>query len=156
MSWDTLLVVKGNLAADVELKFTPAGYAVANFTVVSTPRYFDRAAGEYRDGEPVFTRCTAWRQTAENLAESVRRGSRVIVIGRLKQRSWQTTDGQNRSTAELDVDDVGPSLRNATTAIQRTRQPDTGNPTGPEPGASRVPVGAAAGNGDVWNGAPGF
>ncbi|MEV0110605.1 single-stranded DNA-binding protein [Nocardia sp. NPDC050799] len=154
MSWDTLLVVKGNLAADVELKFTPAGYAVANFTVVSTPRYFDRAAGEYRDGEPVFTRCTAWRQTAENLAESLRRGSRVIVVGRLKQRSWQTSDGQNRSITELDVDDVGPSLRNATAAVRRTHHPSTANPTGPERGTPREPVGATAG--DTWSGSPGF
>ncbi|MEU1527113.1 single-stranded DNA-binding protein [Nocardia rhamnosiphila] len=154
MSWDTLLVVKGNLAADVELKFTPAGHAVANFTVVSTPRYFDRTAGEYRDGEPVFTRCTAWRETAENLAESVRRGSRVIVVGRLKQRSWQTSDGQNRSTTELDVDEVGPSLRYATTAIHRTQRP--GTPTGHDHGAPPEPVSAAAGNGDAWNGSPGF
>lgn len=162
MSWDTLLVVKGNLAADVELKFTPAGHAVANFTVVSTSRYFDRATGEYRDAEPVFTRCTAWRQTAENLAESLTRGSRVIVIGRLKQRSWQTSDGQTRSITELDVDDVGPSLRNATTAIRRTHRPSTGNPTGPEHGTSQEPVGATAGDaagdaaGGAWSSSRGF
>jgi single-strand DNA-binding protein len=156
MSWDTLLVVKGNLAADVELKFTPAGHAVANFTVVSTPRHFDRTAGEYRDGEPVFTRCTAWRETAENLAESVRRGSKVIVVGRLKQRSWQTSDGQNRSTTELDVDDVGPSLRHATTAIRRTNHRSNSDVTRHDDGAPQKSVGAAAGNGDAWNGSPGF
>lgn len=156
MTWDTLLVVKGNLAADVTLKFTPAGHAVANFTVVSTPRYFDRTVGEWRDGEPVFTRCTAWRETAENLAESVRRGSRVIVTGRLVQRSWQTSDGQKRSTTELDVDEVGPSLRYATTAIHRAHRPGTGNPAGHDRGPAPETVGAAATNGEGWNGPPGF
>ncbi|MGW6332146.1 single-stranded DNA-binding protein [Nocardia rhamnosiphila] len=154
MSWDTLLVVKGNLAADVELKFTPAGHAVANFTVVSTPRYFDRAAGEYRDAEPVFTRCTAWRQTAENLAESVTRGSRVIVIGRLKQRSWQTSDGQTRSTTELEVDDVGPSLKYATAKIHRTSRRSTGEHPSHDSSTSREPVGAAADG--AWSGSPRF
>lgn len=151
MSWDTLLILKGNLAADVELKFTPAGHAVANFTVVSTPRYFDRAAGEYRDADPVFTRCTAWRQTAENLAESVTRGSRVIVLGRLKQRSWQTADGQNRSITELDVDDAGPSLRHATATIRRnTRR--SAEFTGQNGSTTREPVGATAG--DAWSNPP--
>ncbi|WP_063129860.1 single-stranded DNA-binding protein [Nocardia fusca] len=92
MSWDTLLILKGNLAADVELKFTPAGHAVANFTVVSTPRYFDRAAGEYRDADPIFTRCTAWRQTAKNLAESV-----LIWISRSKRASYQLISDMDMS-----------------------------------------------------------
>ncbi|MGW1742075.1 single-stranded DNA-binding protein [Nocardia sp. NPDC001965] len=155
MNGDTILTLTGNLAADVELRFTPAGHAVANFTVVSTPQYFDRAADEYRDAEPVFMRCTAWRETAENLAESVTRGSRVIVTGRLKQRRWQTQDGQNRSTTELEVGEVGPSLRYATAKVHRTSRRSTGERNDNSGSTSRKPVGAA-GSTEAWSGAAGF
>ncbi|MEV4233547.1 single-stranded DNA-binding protein, partial [Nocardia sp. NPDC049737] len=114
MAGDTVITVIGNLTADPELRFTANGTAVADFTVASTPRYFDRNSNEFKDGDPLFLRCSIWREAAENAAESLTRGSRVIVSGRLKQRRWQTDDGQNRTTTELEVDEVGPSLRYAT------------------------------------------
>ncbi|WP_435593569.1 single-stranded DNA-binding protein, partial [Nocardia sp. bgisy118] len=109
-----------NLTGDPELRFTPAGVAVTNFTVASTPRVFDRTTNEWKDGEALFLPCAVWREAAENLAESLTRGARVIVSGRLKQRSWTTDDGQKRSTVELAVDEVGPSLRYATAKVHRT------------------------------------
>ncbi len=120
MAQDTQLTIIGNLTADPELTFTPRGDGVVNFTVASTPRYFDRAAGEWRDGDPLFLRCSLWRQAAENLAESLTRGARVIVSGRLKQRSFTTREGENRTVVELEVDEAGPSLRYATAKITRT------------------------------------
>ncbi|MGV9678824.1 single-stranded DNA-binding protein [Nocardia sp. NPDC003482] len=124
MSGNTVLTIIGNLTADPELKFTPAGDAVVNFTIAQTPRVFDRARSEWRDGEPLFLRCSLWRQPAENLAESLSKGARVIVSGRLKQRRYTTPEGENRTVTELDVDDVGPSLRYATATV--TRNPTTG------------------------------
>ncbi|MFD4407729.1 single-stranded DNA-binding protein [Nocardia sp. NPDC058499] len=154
MQGDTTLTVIGNLTADPELRFTPTGIAVANFTVASTPRYFDRAANEFKDAEPLFLRCTAWRDTGENLAESLTRGARVILSGRLKQRRWQTPEGDNRSTVELEVDELGPSLRYATATVQRTNRRSTNRDAtagAPEAGSAQL-VGATAGGGDAWGG----
>ncbi|PPI89019.1 single-stranded DNA-binding protein [Nocardia nova] len=128
MAGDTVLTVTGNLTDSPELRFTPAGAAVANFTVASTPRYFDRNAGEWKDGDPLFLRCNLWRQAAENLAESLSRGARVIVTGRLKQRSFTTREGDKRTVVELDVDEIGPSLRYATATVTRTSAGTSGGP----------------------------
>ncbi len=117
---DTVITVIGNLTADPELRFTPAGAAVANFTVASTPRVFDRNTNEWKDGEALFLRCNIWREAAENVAESLTRGSRVIVSGRLKQRSYETREGEKRTVVELEVDEVGPSLRYATATVNKT------------------------------------
>ncbi|NKZ73593.1 single-stranded DNA-binding protein [Rhodococcus hoagii] len=110
---DTLITIIGNLVADPELRFTPAGAAVANFTVASTPRTFDKQANEWKDGEALFMRCQVWREAAENVAESLSRGSRVIVTGKLKSRTFETREGEKRTVIELEVDEVGPSLRYA-------------------------------------------
>ncbi|MGO4615360.1 single-stranded DNA-binding protein [Nocardia sp. 2YAB30] len=120
MAGDTVITVIGNLTADPELRFTPAGQAVANFTVASTPRVFDRNSNEWKDGEALFLRCNIWREAAENVAESLTRGSRVIVSGRLKQRSYETREGEKRTVVELEVDEVGPSLRYATAKVNKT------------------------------------
>ena len=120
---DTVITVIGNLTQDPELRFTPSGAAVANFTVASTPRYMDRQTNEWKDGETLFMRCSVWREAAENVAESLTRGARVIVSGRLKSRSWDDKEtGQKRTTMELDVDEVGPSLRYATAKVNKTQR----------------------------------
>ena len=119
MAGDTTIKVIGNLTDDPELRFTPSGAAVAKFRVASTPRYMDRQSGEWKDGEPLFLNCTVWREPAENVAESLIRGARVIVAGRLRQRSYETTEGEKRTVVELEVDEVGPSLRYARTKIQK-------------------------------------
>ncbi|MFK0180026.1 single-stranded DNA-binding protein [Streptomyces xanthochromogenes] len=121
MSGETIVTVVGNLVDDPELRFTPSGAPVANFRVASTPRVFNREANEWTDGESLFLSCSAWRQLGENVAETLTRGARVIVQGRLKQRSYEDRDGVNRTVYELDVEDVGPSLRNATAAVTKTR-----------------------------------
>jgi len=118
MAGDTIITIVGNLTADPELRFIPSGKAVASFTVASTPRTFDRQAGEWRDGDALFLRCSVWGQAGENAAESLRRGMAVIVQGRLKQRSYEK-DGQQRTVIELEVDEVGPSLRFATAVVTR-------------------------------------
>jgi single-strand DNA-binding protein len=115
----------GNLTADPELRFTPSGAAVVNFTVASTPRTFDRQSGEYRDGEPLFMRCSLWRDPAENVAQSLSRGDRVVVTGRLRQRTFEK-DGQKRSVIELDVDEIGPSLRYATVKVTKAGRSSAG------------------------------
>ena len=120
MAGETTITVIGNLTGDPELRFTPSGAAVANFTVASTPRNFDRQSNEWKDGETLFMRCSVWREIAENVAESLHRGTRVIVSGRLKSRSYETKEGEKRTVIEMDVDEVGPSLRYATTKITRT------------------------------------
>lgn len=120
MSKDTTLTIVGNLTDAPELRFTPSGPAVASFTVASTPRRFDRQAGEFRDGDTLFMRCTVWRETAENVAESLEKGMRVIVTGRLVQRSFETREGEKRTVVELQVDEVGPSLARATARVTRT------------------------------------
>jgi single-strand DNA-binding protein len=119
MAGDTTITVVGNLTADPELRFTSSGAAVASFTVASTPRTFDRQSGEWKDGEALFMRCSIWRQAAENVAESLTRGARVIVSGRLKQRSYDTREGEKRTVIELEVEEVGPSLRYATAKVNR-------------------------------------
>lgn len=119
MSGETVITVIGNLVASPELRFTPSGTAVANFTVASTPRVFDRNTNEWKDGGALFLRCNIWREAAENVAESLQRGTRVIVSGRLKQRSFQTREGEKRTVVELEVDEVGPSLRYATAKVNR-------------------------------------
>ena len=120
MAGETIITVVGNLTADPELRFTPSGAAVANFTVASTPRTFDRQSNEWRDGEAMFLNCAVWRQAAENVAESVQKGMRVIVQGRLKARSYETREGEKRTVFELDVDEIGPALRYATAKVTRT------------------------------------
>ncbi|MEU6699986.1 single-stranded DNA-binding protein [Pseudonocardia sp. NPDC046786] len=119
MAGETVITVVGNLTADPELRFTPSGAAVANFTVASTPRTFDRQSGEWKDGEALFLRCNIWRQAAENVAESLTRGARVVVQGRLRQRSFETREGEKRTVVEMEVDEVGPSLRYATAKVNK-------------------------------------
>ena len=119
MANETITTIVGNLTADPELRFTPAGHAVANFTVASTPRTFDRQSGEWRDGDALFMRCTIWRDAAEHVAECLTRGDRVVVQGRLRQRSFETRDGDKRTVVELDVDEIGPSLRYATVKVTK-------------------------------------
>ncbi|HEY7177267.1 MAG TPA: single-stranded DNA-binding protein [Micromonosporaceae bacterium] len=119
MAGDTVITVIGNLTDDPELRFTPSGAAVAKFRVASTPRFLDKASGEWKDGDPLFLSCTVWRQAAENVAESLQRGSRVIVSGRLRQRSYETKEGEKRTVYELEVDEIGPSLRYATAKVQK-------------------------------------
>jgi len=119
MANDTTITVIGNLTDDPELRFTPSGAAVAKFRIASTPRFMDRQSGEWKDGEPLFLACTVWRQAAENVAESLVRGARVIVSGRLKQRSYETREGEKRTVIELEVDEIGPSLRYATAKVQK-------------------------------------
>ena len=125
MSADTTITVVGNLTADPDLRFTASGVAVAGFTVASTPRTFDRASGEWKDADTLFLRCTLWRQPAENTAETLSKGTRVIVTGRLKQRTYDTREGEKRTVTEIDVDDIGPSLRYATATVTRTRKTTT-------------------------------
>ncbi|WP_410660136.1 single-stranded DNA-binding protein [Amycolatopsis sp. lyj-112] len=119
MAGDTVITVIGNLTSDPELRFTPSGAAVANFTVASTPRTLDKQSGEWKDGEALFLRCNIWRQAAENVAESLTRGARVVVQGRLKQRSFETKEGEKRTVVELEVEEIGPSLRYATAKVNK-------------------------------------
>jgi single-strand DNA-binding protein len=126
MSGETVITIIGNLTADPELRFTPSGAAVANFTVASTPRQFDKQANEWKDGETLFMRCSVWREAAENVAESLQRGMRVILQGRLKSRSYETKEGEKRTVVELDVDEIGPSLRSATAKVNRTMRDKSG------------------------------
>ena len=123
---DTTITVIGNLTDDPELRFTPSGQAVAKFRVASTPRFMDRTTNEWKDGEPLFLACTVWRQAAENVAESLTRGARVIVSGRLKQRSYETREGEKRTVIELEVDEIGPSLRYATAKVQKMSRSSSG------------------------------
>jgi single-strand DNA-binding protein len=120
MAGETLITIVGNITNDPELRFTPSGAAVANFTVASTPRTFDRQSNEWKDGETLFMRCSVWRDAAENVAESLQRGTRVIVSGRLKSRTFDTKEGDRRTVIELDVDEVGPSLRYASAKVTKT------------------------------------
>jgi single-strand DNA-binding protein len=154
MAGDTVITVVGNLTADPELRFTPSGAAVANFTVASTPRTFDRQSGEWKDGEALFLRCSIWRQAAENVAESLTRGARVVVTGRLKQRSFETREGEKRTVIELDVDEVGPSLRYATAKVNRTQRGSaTGGGFGGGGGGGASSGGGAPAD-DPWGSAP--
>lgn len=121
MAGETPITLIGNLTADPDLRFTPSGAAVANFTVASTPRNFDRQTNEWKDGEAMFLNCAVWRQAAENVAESLTKGMRVVVTGRLRARSYETREGEKRTVFEVDVDEVGPSLRYATAKVTRTQ-----------------------------------
>ncbi|MPZ64226.1 MAG: single-stranded DNA-binding protein [Pseudonocardiaceae bacterium] len=149
MAGDTVITVVGNLTADPELRFTPSGAAVANFTVASTPRMFDRQSGEWKDGEALFLRCNIWRQAAENAAESLTRGMRVVVQGRLRQRSFETREGEKRTVVEMEVDEVGPSLRYATAKVNKVTRGQGGSSGGY--GASG---GSSGGSDDPWSSAP--
>ena len=119
MAGDTTITVVGNLTDDPELRFTPSGAAVAKFRIASTPRFMDKASGQWKDGEPLFLACNIWREAAEHVAESLNRGSRVIVTGRLRQRSYETREGEKRTVIELEVDEIGPSLRYATASVTK-------------------------------------
>jgi single-strand DNA-binding protein len=154
---DTTITIVGNLTADPELRFTPSGAAVANFTVASTPRIFDRQSSEWKDGEALFLRCNIWREAAENVAESLTRGSRVIVTGRLKQRSFETREGEKRTVFEVEVDEIGPSLRYATAKVNKASRGGGGGGgfgSGSGGGGSRPPAAATATNEDPWGSAP--
>jgi single-strand DNA-binding protein len=151
MAGDTVITVVGNLTDDPELRFTSSGAAVANFTVASTPRFFDKQTNDWKDGDALFLRCSIWRQAAENVAESLNKGSRVIVQGRLKQRSYETREGERRTVYELDVDEVGPSLRYATAKVTKASRSGAGggggfgasapaSPPADDPWASAQPV----------------
>jgi single-strand DNA-binding protein len=146
MAGDTVITVIGNLTADPELRFTQSGSAVANFTVASTPRTFDRQSGEWKDGEALFLRCSIWRQAAENVAESLTRGARVIVSGRLKQRSFETREGEKRTVIELEVDEIGPSLRYATAKVNKVSRGSGGGGFGGSGGGAPAD--------DPWGSAP--
>ena len=119
---DTVITIVGNLVDDPELRFTPSGAAVANFRIASTPRFIDKQTNEWKDGDSLFLSCNVWRQAAENVAESLQRGMRVIVQGRLKQRSYETKEGEKRTVYEIEVDEVGPSLRSATAKVTKTQR----------------------------------
>lgn len=122
MAGETPLTLVGNLTGDPELRFTPSGAAVANFTVASTPRTFDRQTSEWKDGETVFMRCSIWREAAENVAESLHRGTRVVVSGRLVSRSWDTAEGEKRTVMEMQADEIGPSLKYATASVTKAQR----------------------------------
>lgn len=154
MAGDTVITVIGNLTADPELRFTPSGAAVANFTVASTPRTFDRQSNEWKDGETLFLRCSVWREAAENVAESLQKGMRVIVQGRLKSRSYDTKEGERRTVTELDVDEVGPSLRYASAKVNRNAR--SGGQGGGFGGQQGGGFGAGAPAGGGFGGDSGF
>ena len=148
MAGETTITLVGNLTADPELRFTPSGAAVANFTVASTPRTFDRQSNEWRDGDAMFLNCAVWRQAAENVAESLQKGMRVIVQGRLKSRSYETREGERRTVFEVDVDEIGPALRYATAKVARNASGGGGQ------GGGR-PSGGAQGGGGQGGGSHG-
>lgn len=163
MAGETIITIVGNLTDDPELRFTPSGAAVANFTIASTPRMFDRQTNEWKDGDALFLRCSIWRQAAENVAESLQRGMRVVAQGRLRQRSFETREGEKRTVVEMEVDEIGPSLRYATAKVSKVSRsgggfgggggaPQGGN----DPWASTPPrqsgQPAATGGGDPWAG----
>lgn len=154
MAGETTITVVGNLTADPELRFTQSGAAVASFTVASTPRTFDRQSGEWKDGEALFLRCNVWRQVAENVAESLTRGSRVLVTGRLRQRSFETKEGEKRTVVELEVDEIGPSLRYATAKVNKVSRGDGGGGGGFGGGAPQQSRGGGAPADDPWGSAP--
>jgi single-strand DNA-binding protein len=160
---DTVITIVGNLVDDPELRFTPSGAAVAKFRIASTPRFMDKQTNEWKDGESLFLSCNVWRQAAENVAESLQRGMRVIVQGRLKQRSYETKEGEKRTVYEIEVDEVGPSLRSATAKVAKTQRGAGSGGFGggaavadndPWASAAPAPAGGAGGGGGGWN-APG-
>ena len=136
MANDTVLTVIGNLTADPELRFTQSGVAVASFTIASTPRTFDRQSNEWKDGEALFLRCSIWRDAAENVASSLEKGARVVAQGRLKQRSFTDKEGNNRTVIEMDVDEIGPSLKYATADVTKVKKGEGGKGGGKPSGKS--------------------
>lgn len=157
MAGETVITVVGNLTAEPELRFTPSGAAVASFTVASTPRTFDRQSNEWKDGEALFLRCSIWREAAENVTESLTKGTRVIVQGRLKQRSYETREGEKRTVVELDVDEIGPSLKFATASVNRASRGGSsggGNFGSSGGGASRGGGSGQSAPEDPWGSAP--
>jgi single-strand DNA-binding protein len=146
---DVNVTIVGNLTNDPELRFTPSGAAVASFTVASTPRVLDKATNEWKDGEALFMRCSVWRQYAENVAESLTKGSRVIVTGRLKQRSYETREGEKRTVVEMDVDEVGPALKYATAKVNKVSR--GGGGFGDSGGSSQASSGSSD---DPWASSP--
>ena len=153
---DTQITIAGNLVDDPELRFTPAGQPVARFRVASTPRYLDKNTNEWKDGDSLFLTCNVWRQAAENVAESLTRGMRVIVSGRLRQRSYETKEGEKRTVYEIEVDDVGPSLRNASAKVNKVARSNgnAGGQGGSGGGGGRAPAGGQGGSGqdtDPWS-----
>ena len=170
MAGETVITVVGNLVDDPELRFTPSGAAVANFRIASTPRTLDRQTNEWKDGDSLFLTCSVWRQAAENVAESLTKGTRVVVQGRLKSRQYETREGERRTVFEIDVDEVGPSLKYATAKVNRTSRQGGGYGGGgggggsapqedpwattPQGGQSRPQGGGGQGQADPW-GAPG-
>jgi single-strand DNA-binding protein len=157
MAGETVITVVGNLVEDPELRFTPSGAAVAAFRIASTPSRFNKDTSKWEDGDSLFLRCSVWRQAAENVAESLQRGMRVIVQGRLKQREWETKEGEKRTSYEIDVDEVGPSLKFATAKVVKTQRGSGGGFSGgapaDDPWASATPAAGAAapaGNSGGW------
>jgi single-strand DNA-binding protein len=153
MAGETTITLVGNLTADPELRFTPSGAAVANFTVASTPRTFDRQTNEWRDGDAMFLNCAVWRQAAENVAESLQKGMRVIVHGRLRSRSYETREGERRTVFEVDVDEIGPALRYATAKVARNASGGGGGQGGGRPSGGAQGGGSQAAGGfgdDPW------
>jgi single-strand DNA-binding protein len=152
MAGETTITLVGNLTADPELRFTPSGAAVANFTVASTPRMFDRNTNEWRDGDAMFLNCAVWRQAAENVAESLQKGMRVIVQGRLKSRSYETREGEKRTVFEVDVDEIGPALKYATAKVTRTTSGGGGGGGGRSSGGNQGGGGGGGGGygDDPW------
>jgi single-strand DNA-binding protein len=143
---DVTITVIGNLTDDPELRFTPSGAAVAKFRVASTPRFMDRTTNEWKDGDPLFLACTVWRQAAENVAESLQRGARVILSGRLRQRSYETKEGEKRTVMELEVDEIGPSLRYATAKVQKMSRTSGGGYGSSSGGGNNSSGGSGGGN----------
>jgi single-strand DNA-binding protein len=150
MAGETVITVVGNLVDDPELRFTPSGAAVANFRIASTPRTFDRQTNEWKDGDALFLSCSVWRQAAENVAESLQRGMRVVVQGRLKQRSYETREGEKRTVVELEVDEVGPSLAFATAKVTRASRSGGGGGYSGGGGQATQSRPAASGGDDPW------
>jgi len=154
MAGETVITVVGNLVDDPELRFTPSGAAVANFRIASTPRTFDRQANEWKDGDALFLSCSVWRQAAENVAESLTKGMRVVVQGRLRQRSYEDREGQRRTVVELEVDEVGPSLRYATAKVTRASRGGGGYGGGNAGGSGNDPWSTPAQGGGQSGSAP--
>jgi single-strand DNA-binding protein len=157
---DTTITIIGNLVNDPELRYTPTGQAVATFRVASTPRFMDRQTNEWKDGDSLFLSCNVWRQAAENVAESLQRGMRVIVSGRLRQRSYETKEGEKRTVYEVEVDEVGPSLRNASAKVNRSARSGSGSGFGGGQSGSGGQGGYGGGaggraNDDPWAAEPG-
>jgi single-strand DNA-binding protein len=151
MAGETVITVVGNLTDDPELRFTPSGAAVANFTVASTPRTLDKATNEWKDGDALFLRCSIWRQAAENVAESLQRGMRVVVQGRLRQRSYETKEGEKRTVIELEVDEIGPSLKYATAKVTKAARGGGGGGFGGGASSGGFGGGQSAPADDPWS-----